>query len=52
MAGASGLIYGDLPFVFDMTGIVREDWPAVFDDLQVMERTALALWRQQQEQDK
>lgn len=46
MAGAIGLIYAELPFVFEMVGIDRKDWPVVFDDVQVMEQTELAYWHQ------
>jgi hypothetical protein len=50
MSGATGLIYAELPFVFEMAGLPREDWPTVFDDVQVMERTELAYWKQKRDQ--
>ncbi|MGJ7512342.1 DUF1799 domain-containing protein [Variovorax sp. GT1P44] len=50
MAGATGLMYGAMSFLFDIHGLDRKDWPEVFDDVQVMERTALAFWRQKAEE--
>lgn len=47
MAGSPvGLIYSELPFVLEMDGIDRKDWPQLFADLQVMERAALEQMRQ------
>jgi hypothetical protein len=45
MGGAVGLIYSELPFVFEMEGIDRKDWPGIFSDLRVMERAALEVMR-------
>jgi len=46
MAGdAVGLDYGALPTVLRMGGVPRKDWPAVFDDLRVMEEAALVAMR-------
>lgn len=42
-AGAIGLDYNVLPFVMEMRGIPRPDWPQVFTDLTVMERAVLDL---------
>lgn len=47
MGGAIGLIYSELPFVFEMEGIDRKDWPELFQDLRVMEREALVVMRAQ-----
>jgi hypothetical protein len=45
-AGAVGLDYGVLPTVFRLAGIPRGDWPALFEDIRVMERGALHLMRE------
>lgn len=47
MGGAVGLIYSELPFVLEMEGIDRKDWPDLFRDLRVMERAALEVMRAQ-----
>ncbi len=39
--GPTGLDYGVLPTVLRLQGIPRSDWPAMFDDLRVMEAEAL-----------
>lgn len=46
-SGAIGLDYGALPTVFRLTGIPRADWPALFEDIRVMERGALHLMREE-----
>ena len=48
MGSAVGLIYSEMPFVFEMEGIDRKDWPTLFDDLRVMERAVLVLRSQNQ----
>lgn len=40
-AGAIGLNYSSLPFVFDMHGIPAEDRPDLFEQIKVMENGAL-----------
>lgn len=45
-AGAIGLDYGTLPTVFRLARVPRADWPALFDDIRVMERGALHLMRE------
>ncbi|WP_307615583.1 DUF1799 domain-containing protein [Variovorax boronicumulans] len=40
-----GLIYSELPFVFEMEGIERKDWPRLFAELRVMEGAALEVMR-------
>lgn len=40
-SGVTGLDYAVLPIVLRLTGVPRADWPAVFDDLRVMEDAAL-----------
>lgn len=40
-SGATGLDYSTLPFVFRMTDTPRNKWPDVFDDLRILENTAL-----------
>ncbi|MBS0427608.1 MAG: DUF1799 domain-containing protein [Proteobacteria bacterium] len=53
MAGVIGLRYQALESVLRLSRVARSDWPAVFDDVRVMERVALRYFRQQQElQDK
>lgn len=42
MGGATGLDYGVLPNVFRMMAIPRGEWPALFEDLRVMESAALS----------
>lgn len=44
---AVGLIYSELPFVLEMEGVDRKDWPDLFADLRVMERAALEVMRSQ-----
>lgn len=39
--GPSGLDYGVIPTVLRLAGIPRPDWPAMFDDLRILERGAL-----------
>lgn len=41
MSGPSGLRYESLPFQFKMRGIKKRDWPAIYDDLMVLESAAL-----------
>lgn len=41
MSGVTGLDYAVLPSVLRLTAVPRADWPAVFDDLRVMEGAAL-----------
>lgn len=41
MSGPSGLRYEALPFQFLMRGIKKRDWPAMYDDLLVLELAAL-----------
>lgn len=44
MAGVvTGLDYSALPTVLRMSGIPRKDWNSVFQDLRVMEDTALSV---------
>lgn len=40
-SGPSGLEYQAIPFVLRMQAIPRSDWPAIFDDIGVMESAAL-----------
>ncbi|MDN8617875.1 DUF1799 domain-containing protein [Variovorax ginsengisoli] len=48
MAGVPvGLIYSELPFVLEMEGIDRSEWPQLFAELRVMERSALDFMRAQ-----
>lgn len=39
--GATGLDYGPLQGVMRLMGVPRKDWPAVFDDLRVIEGAAI-----------
>lgn len=43
--GVIGLDYGALPEVMRMRGISRSRWPEVFDDIRIMEDTALGWMR-------
>lgn len=45
MAGATGLDYNALPAVLRLSEVQRKDWPAIFDDLRILEDAALALMR-------
>lgn len=45
--GAIGLCYEALPVLRDAHGITPADWPQVLADLQVLERQALGIWREQ-----
>ena len=49
-SGATGLDYGALPTVLRLAGVPRADWPALFDDIRVMERGALHLMREKTSQ--
>lgn len=50
MAGATGLDYSAIPFVLEMGGVARIDWPQVFDDIRVMEVEALNCMREQRKE--
>lgn len=41
MGGPIGLDYGPLPFVLRMNAVPRTEWPVVFEDVRVLENTAL-----------
>lgn len=41
MAGATGLDYSALPFVFRTRRIPRDQWASMFDDIKIMEAAAL-----------
>lgn len=41
MGGATGLDYGALPAVFELTGVPHEERKARFEELRIMERAAL-----------
>jgi hypothetical protein len=45
-AGPYGLDYGCVPDVLRLMGFARSQWPALFDDLRVMEDAALAKMRE------
>lgn len=45
MGGAIGLNYASLPFVFRMVGVRKNDQADVFDDIRLMEETALKVMR-------
>jgi hypothetical protein len=47
MSGVVGLRYEALGVLREAHGIPAADWPEVFDCLQVIERRALDLWREQ-----
>jgi len=47
MSGVVGLRYEALGVLREAHGIPAADWPEVFDCLQVIERRALELWREQ-----
>lgn len=49
-SGATGLDYVALPTVFRLAGVPRADWPALFDDIRVMERGALHVMRERASQ--
>lgn len=44
-AGILGLRYEALPLLMETSGIDRADWPSVFQDIQVMERHAVEVFR-------
>lgn len=46
-SGPVGLRYEALPVLREAHGIAPADWPEVFDCLQVIERRALEIWREQ-----
>ena len=48
MNGPVGLDYSALPTILRFTQVPRADWPAVFDDLRVMEDAALSQMRENQ----
>lgn len=48
MGGATGLDYGVVPLTMRMMGIPRSEWPALFEDVRVMEREALGVMRGEQ----
>lgn len=41
--GATGLDYGVLPSVLRLLGIPRGEWPALFEQLQIIESEALTI---------
>lgn len=45
MGGATGLDYNVVPAVLRLQGVPRVDWPQLFEDIRVMESTALAAMR-------
>jgi hypothetical protein len=47
MGGVVGLRYEALPVLREAHGISPSDWPEVFECLQVIERRALEIWREQ-----
>jgi hypothetical protein len=44
MAGSTGLRYEALPFVFEMSGVDRAQWPELFDQIRACEAEALKLF--------
>jgi hypothetical protein len=40
-AGKTGLDYGAVPAVLRLLGVARRDWMGIFEDLRVLESTAL-----------
>lgn len=45
--GSIGLRMEALPFVLEMQEVPKADWPQVTQDVQVLERETLRLWRKQ-----
>ena len=45
-SGASGLDYNVLPVVLRMGGSPRKDWPEIFEDLRILEDSALVRMRE------
>jgi len=48
MGGPTGLDYNALASVMDLVGVPKEDRPAIFDDVRVLEDAALETIRKQQ----
>lgn len=42
-AGPSGLDYGTIPTILQLSGVPQSDWPPLFDDLRIMEDSALTV---------
>ncbi|MEY2654570.1 MAG: hypothetical protein RLZZ524_1598 [Pseudomonadota bacterium] len=49
MAGSTGLRYEALPFVFEMQGVDRAQWPELFDQIRVCEVEALKLFAERRD---
>ena len=47
MSGPTGLDYSAVQSVFRIMGVLRSDWPQVFDDLRIMEDAALEVMRKE-----
>jgi hypothetical protein len=49
IAGATGLRYEALSFVFEMQGVVRDEWPGLFDQVRLCESEALKLFAERRD---
>lgn len=49
MAGSTGLRYEALPFVFEMQGVQRDEWPELFDLIRLCEAEALKLFAERRD---
>ena len=47
MRGAIGLRMEAMPIALEMQGIERVSWPTVIEDVKVLERETLRIWREQ-----
>lgn len=49
MAGSTGLRYEVLPFVLEMQGVARDEWPELFAQIRLCESEALKLFAERRD---